>query len=91
MTLINDMMSFMIRPFAKISNRVTFMSYCHLFSVSDTAGNLGIVFLVSPRCFSIDLLMFNLVLSLFHLAREQCKVSVQVVNAGWKRFWHFRS
>ena len=55
---------------------------CHLFSVSDTAGNLGIAFLVSPSCFSIDLLMLNLVLSLFHLAREQCKVSVQVVNAG---------
>lgn len=91
MTLIIDMMSFMIRPFAKISNIVNFTSYCVIFSVSDTAGNLGIVFLVSPRCFSIDLLMFNLVLSLFHLAREQCKVSVQVVNAGWKRFWHFRS
>ena len=79
MTLVNDMMSFMIRPFAKISN------------MSDTAGNLGIVFLVSPSCFSIDLLMFNLVLSIFHLAREQCKVSVQVVNAGWKRCWHFSS
>ena len=86
MTLINDMMSFMIRPFAKISNRVNFTSCCVIFFLCQTAGNLGIVFLVNPSCFSIDLLMLSLVLSLFQLAREQCKVSVQVVNAGWKRF-----
>lgn len=86
MTLINDMMSFMIRPFCKNLKHSKFhVILCHLFSVSDTAGNLGIEFLGSPSCFSIDLLMLNLVLSLFHLAREQCKVSVQVVNAGWKR------